>query len=104
MSSAGVSVLFSHDLIQQHVYENVPIEERRRLHLDLGTYIASKISLDALLRVTDAATKSAEAGVRDLNLGESSVSNVDDAHEGELSPTKTTSSSVAIVINQINFV
>ena len=104
LSSAGVSVLFSHDLIQQHVYENVPIKEQRQLHLDIGTYILSQILLDSLLRITDAATKSAGAGVQDLNLGKSSAVNVDDAHKGELSPTKTTSLLlVAIATNQINF-
>jgi len=92
---AGPSVLFSHDLIQQHVYENVPVEERRRLHLDIGTYISSQISLDSSLVN---AAKSAEAGVLDLNLlDESSSDNVQE------SPISSPSYQlVAIATNQIN--
>ena len=34
---SGSVVSFSHDLIQQHVYEKLPLTERQQLHLDIGT-------------------------------------------------------------------
>eukprot|EP00984_Skeletonema_dohrnii_P012934 scaffold5299_cov102-Skeletonema_dohrnii-CCMP3373.AAC.2 len=39
-------VVFTHDLIQQGVYNNIPTEERRRLHLNIGICLGMKVSLD----------------------------------------------------------
>eukprot|EP00984_Skeletonema_dohrnii_P007450 scaffold2701_cov137-Skeletonema_dohrnii-CCMP3373.AAC.9 len=39
-------VVFTHDLIQQGVYNNIPTEERRRLHLNIGVCLGMKVSLD----------------------------------------------------------
>ena len=42
-------LVFSHDLIQQHIYENMPSEERQSLHLEIGTHLGLVLSLDSLL-------------------------------------------------------
>ena len=42
-------LVFSHDLIQQHIYENIPSEERQSMHLEIGTHLGSVLSLDSLL-------------------------------------------------------
>jgi len=39
-------VVFTHDLIQQGVYNDIPTEERRRLHLNIGIWYGMKVSLD----------------------------------------------------------
>ena len=40
-------VVFTHDLIQQGgVYDNIPINERRLLHLHIGVSLGMKVSLD----------------------------------------------------------
>ena len=39
-------VVFTHDLIQQGVYNDIPTEERRRLHLNIGICYDMKVSLD----------------------------------------------------------
>jgi len=40
------SVVFTHDLIQQAVYDNIPAEQRRQLHLNIGLCLGMKASLD----------------------------------------------------------
>jgi predicted ATPase len=35
-------VIFAHDLIQEQVYEGIPAQERRQLHLDIGLFLGSK--------------------------------------------------------------
>mmetsp|Transcript_19307 Transcript_19307/g.36069 ORF Transcript_19307/g.36069 Transcript_19307/m.36069 type:complete len:687 (+) Transcript_19307:1681-3741(+) len=40
-------VVFTHDLIQEQVYEGTPEKERRQLQCDIGTFLGSMISLDA---------------------------------------------------------
>ncbi len=89
VEASGSSVLFSHDLIQQHVYDNIPVDERRRLHIDIGISIASEIGLDSLL-----ATRSVESIVKGLELVESGAE-----------PASRSAASyqlVAIATNQIN--
>ncbi|KAL7536058.1 hypothetical protein ACHAXR_006893, partial [Thalassiosira sp. AJA248-18] len=85
----GPSAFFSHDLVQQHVYHNIPVEERRQLHLDIGTYIACKIGLGLSLL-----TKSFEDCVEDLKFVEP------DADQESSSPPYAL---VAVATNQINF-
>ena len=85
----GPSVFFSHDLIQQHVYESIPVEERRQLHLGIGTYIAKKIGLDSVLQ-----TESVESRVEELNLGWQNGGKTEETPSYPL---------VAIATNQINY-
>ena len=42
----GQAVVFSHDLIQQHLYESTPADERKQMHLDIGLFLGSKTTLD----------------------------------------------------------
>jgi predicted ATPase len=39
-------VIFTHDMIQQGVYNNIPTEERQRLHLTIGISLGMKVALD----------------------------------------------------------
>ena len=39
-------VSFSHDLIQQQVYNTIDIDHRRQMHLDIGLYFGTKTTLD----------------------------------------------------------
>ena len=41
------SIAFSHDLIQQYLHDNIPMDERQQLHLDIGVFLGSKTVLDA---------------------------------------------------------
>lgn len=45
-SNHGPVVVFTHDLIQQNVCDKIPEEKRQKLHLELGTFLASKTTLD----------------------------------------------------------
>jgi len=46
---SGSVVSFSHDLIQQHVYEKMPIDQRQKLHMNIGTVLAARTTLDSML-------------------------------------------------------
>lgn len=39
-------IAFTHDLIQEQVYEGIPAKERQQLHFDVGLLLGSKTSLD----------------------------------------------------------
>mmetsp|Transcript_29350 Transcript_29350/g.63181 ORF Transcript_29350/g.63181 Transcript_29350/m.63181 type:complete len:1300 (-) Transcript_29350:155-4054(-) len=39
-------IVFAHDLIQEQVYEGIPLKERRQLHCDIATFLSSRTSLD----------------------------------------------------------
>jgi hypothetical protein len=39
------SVAFSHDLIQQHLYESIPMDEQQQIHLEIGVFLGSKTVL-----------------------------------------------------------
>jgi len=43
---SNTQITFTHDLIQQSVYENIPLDDRRQLHHDISHYLASLTSLD----------------------------------------------------------
>mmetsp|Transcript_3889 Transcript_3889/g.8568 ORF Transcript_3889/g.8568 Transcript_3889/m.8568 type:complete len:1443 (+) Transcript_3889:166-4494(+) len=47
LDQAGPIVIFTHDLIQQSVYESMSLSERQALHLDIGQYLG-ELSLEAL--------------------------------------------------------
>ena len=47
MPGHSSSVVFSHDLIQQHIYDSIPEEERRMLHYGIGTFLGSMTTLDS---------------------------------------------------------
>lgn len=64
---SGPSVYFSHDLVRQHIYESIPIEERRGLHLNIGKFIASKSGLDESLT-----NSGIEASLENLHIDQSS--------------------------------
>ena len=55
-------IVFSHDLIQQQVYESMGLEQRQRLHLDLGIFLGSKTTLDR--------SETIEADLQKLDLSE----------------------------------
>ena len=38
--------MFAHDLIQQHVYENIPVEERQQLQYDIALCLGSMTELE----------------------------------------------------------
>ena len=40
-------VVFTHDLIQEQVYEIIPLKERQQLHCEIGIFLGSKTSLGA---------------------------------------------------------
>mmetsp|Transcript_5250 Transcript_5250/g.10776 ORF Transcript_5250/g.10776 Transcript_5250/m.10776 type:complete len:1536 (-) Transcript_5250:31-4638(-) len=46
---AGGLVEFTHDLIQQHVYEGFELEQRKKLHLQIGLFLGWKTSAVNLL-------------------------------------------------------
>mmetsp|Transcript_30851 Transcript_30851/g.66674 ORF Transcript_30851/g.66674 Transcript_30851/m.66674 type:complete len:1679 (-) Transcript_30851:132-5168(-) len=39
-------VIFAHDLIQQEVYESMPLAERQMLHLDIGQFLGEQADID----------------------------------------------------------
>ncbi len=41
---AGGLVTFTHDLIQQHVYESIELEQRRTFHIEIGLFLGWKAS------------------------------------------------------------
>jgi len=85
------SVSFSHDLIQQHVYENIPLEERQKLHLDIALCLGTMTELD------EATEKSSIIGggiLGDLNLSDASSLGDD----GDIKPVTL----IHIATNQIN--
>ncbi|KAL7469599.1 hypothetical protein ACHAXS_009844 [Conticribra weissflogii] len=41
---AGGLVSFTHDLIQQHIYEGLELNQRRNLHYDIGVFLGAKAS------------------------------------------------------------
>lgn len=86
---SGPSICFSHDLIHQHIYESIPLEERRRLHLDIGKFIASKVALDSSLLA-----KSAKTELEDLQLGKCNAT---------FESASLSYPLVACATNQINF-
>mmetsp|Transcript_7551 Transcript_7551/g.17117 ORF Transcript_7551/g.17117 Transcript_7551/m.17117 type:complete len:1310 (+) Transcript_7551:61-3990(+) len=85
IENVGPLVAFAHDLIQEQVYEGIPVKERRQLHLDIGIYLGSKTSLD-----TSSQNKPIDAAIEQLYL--SDVSDTED----------TESSLVSIATSQIN--
>ena len=70
---SGSVVTFTHDLIQQHVYEQMLVHQRQTLHLDIGTFLAAKTTLDSAL-----AYQSIEAGVERLYVCDGGVEQDDD--------------------------
>ncbi|KAL7547941.1 hypothetical protein ACHAWF_011204, partial [Thalassiosira exigua] len=44
---SGSVVSFSHDLLQEHVYGTMPVDQRRSLHLAIGTSLATGSTLDS---------------------------------------------------------
>ena len=85
------SVSFAHDLIQQHVYENIPLEERQKLHLDIALCLGTMTELD------EATEKSSIIGggtLGDLNLSDASSLGDD----GGIKPVTL----IHIATNQIN--
>jgi len=85
---SGLLIAFSHDLIQQHVYDTIPDEERYQLHLDIGIYLGTMTLLDA-----DTLKSSLDGGVDQLYL--SDASSTDDS-------VAKPSTLVSIVTDQIN--
>jgi len=41
LDQAGPIIIFAHDLIQQAVYENMPLDQRNMLHLDIGLFLGA---------------------------------------------------------------
>ena len=81
-------VTFSHDLIQQQVYESMTLEQRKKLHLELGIFLGSKTVLDN--------SETIEAGIKQLSLSDGY-----DTAEGSVA---FFSSLMAIATEQINYV
>ena len=41
LDHAGPIIIFSHDLIQQSVYESMALDERQQLHIDMGEFLGN---------------------------------------------------------------
>ena len=81
-------VVFSHDLIQEQVYEGIPVKERQQLHSDIGISLGSKTSLDVSCE-----HKTIDAAIEQLYL-----SDVSDNEDSFID----VSSLVSIATSQIN--
>jgi len=46
LDRAGPIVIFTHDLIQQAVYESMSLNERKSLHLDIGQFLGERANID----------------------------------------------------------
>jgi len=46
---SGSVIVFTHDLVQKHVYEILSKHQRQKLHCDIGTFLATKTNLDSSL-------------------------------------------------------
>ena len=82
-------ITFAHDLIQQHVYESMPMEERRKLHHDIGVYLGSMTALDATYK----RLSSIEGGIDELYLSDAS---------SEVDPIIKPAALISIAADQIN--
>jgi len=51
LDQAGGIFIFTHDLIQQAVYESMSMDKRRQLHLDLGRHLGSIANINATLTI-----------------------------------------------------
>ena len=49
----GTIIIFNHDLIKQAVYESMSLDQRRVLHLDIGTFLGETACKDATLIVAN---------------------------------------------------
>ena len=85
------AVSFSHDLIQQHVYENIPLEERQKLHLDIALCLGTMTELD---EATEKSSIIRGGTLGDLNLSDASSLGDD----GDIKPVTL----IHIATNQIN--
>ena len=63
---AGPLIMFSHDLIQEQVYENIPFQQRQYLHYNIGTFLGSNTSIDT----PSSQIEAIEAGVEQIYISE----------------------------------
>merc|ERR1712194_195009 len=56
LDRAGPIIIFTHDLIQQGAYEGMPLDERHKLHLEIGLFLGSISSIDCSLAVEPLST------------------------------------------------
>ena len=84
---SGQLVVFSHDLIQQYLYD-IPFDERSKIHLDIGVFLGAKTSLDESTEKS-----SIEGGLDSLNFSDGSSHSDQSANELTL---------ISIAVNQIN--
>ncbi|KAL7540948.1 hypothetical protein ACHAXR_010516 [Thalassiosira sp. AJA248-18] len=90
---SGPSIVFAHDLIQQHVYENISEEGRQKLHRDIGIFLGAKAALDASSKKL-----SIEGGVDNLDLSDGSSSD----GSGQSNSIITRLALIFIATDQIN--
>jgi len=64
---AGGLVRFTHDLIQQHVYESIELEQRRTFHIEIGLFLGWKVSTSR----TSSDASSLEGAVGKMYISES---------------------------------
>lgn len=52
LDRAGPIIMFTHDLIQQTVYESMDLDQQRSLHLNIGQFLCGKSRIDESLVLT----------------------------------------------------
>ncbi|KAL7462203.1 hypothetical protein ACHAXS_002590 [Conticribra weissflogii] len=68
---AGGLVSFTHDLIQQHVYEGIPLPQRQNLHFSIGVVLGSNATFNAY--TNGHGTDSLESGIDQMYISESKI-------------------------------
>lgn len=86
-------VSFTHDLILQQVYDNIPHDERLQMHFDIGTYLGNVLKLDDH-------ESTLESIMRDLDLESNTTSNDTDHFGADL--TQQLCSIIFVAVDQVN--
>lgn len=68
---AGGLVSFTHDLIQQHVYEGIALPQRQNLHFGIGVFLGSKTTFN--VAATGPGIDSLEFGIDRMYISESKI-------------------------------
>ena len=86
-------VSFTHDLILQQVYDNIPLDDRVQMHFDIGTHLGSVLKLDDQ-------ESTLESIMRDLDLKSDTPSNGTDQYGADA--TQQLCSVIFVAVDQVN--
>ena len=86
-------VSFTHDLILQQVYDNIPLDDRLHMHFDIGTHLGRVLKLDDN-------ESTLESIMRDLDLESSTSSNSTDQYGADM--TQRLCSVIFVAVDQVN--